>query len=362
MRLFVRVLILLILLIGVFTVRAADTPPITADNVLTLESVAVVDFATELPDDVIVETGWFTMNSDGTRIASVRRDGGLLVWSDAGELVETVVLPSNNDLPHTILDARFAPSGEAVATISTVDGLAFFAGVIMVESGMEPELIEIPGELGLPVRVWFDDETPHLWLETAPDDTAQPYQIVRLPYGSADDRDLIQLDSAPEADRESFVRIGRIPAPLAVTATPDGLVRLWDLEAGDFTYEVQLDQAPVFGRVNETTGTQLVWRSATSDALNLLDFATGDNTVITDLAGVYVQAYLLPPALDVVLGVHVDDDPVVVAWDAATGDTLNLGPYRPCGRVPDMVQLSADGTTLVIGCDTGLDVWRVLVD
>jgi len=27
--------------------------------------------------------------------------------------------------------------------------------------------------------------------------------------------------------------------------------------------------------------------------------------------------------------------------------------------VPDMIRMSHDMTTLVIGCDTGLDIWRI---
>jgi hypothetical protein len=57
--------------------------------------------------------------------------------------------------------------------------------------------------------------------------------------------------------------------------------------------------------------------------------------------------------------VDVDDEPVVVAWDVATGQQYHLGTYRQCNRPPDMARLSEDGTTLVIACDTGLDIWRV---
>ena len=59
------------------------------------------------------------------------------------------------------------------------------------------------------------------------------------------------------------------------------------------------------------------------------------------------------------LGVNIDLEPVVVAWDVASGKQTQLGTYRECSRTPDMVQVSEDGTTLVIGCDTGLDVWRI---
>jgi hypothetical protein len=51
----------------------------------------------------------------------------------------------------------------------------------------------------------------------------------------------------------------------------------------------------------------------------------------------------------------------VVAWDVKTGERTILGEYRECNRPqPDMTRLSEDGTTLVIGCDTGLDIWRIV--
>jgi hypothetical protein len=81
---------------------------------------------------------------------------------------------------------------------------------------------------------------------------------------------------------------------------------------------------------------------------------------VAALGGDYVQWFFLTPAADVILAVNRDFDPVVLAWAVDSGRALDLGPYRPCTRPqPDMARLSADGTTLVIGCDTGLDIWRV---
>jgi hypothetical protein len=80
---------------------------------------------------------------------------------------------------------------------------------------------------------------------------------------------------------------------------------------------------------------------------------------VAALDGAYAQAILLSPAADVILAVNLDLQPVVVAWDAATGTRYDLGEYRTCGRTPDMVRLSRDGSTLVIGCDTGFEWWRV---
>jgi WD40 repeat protein len=331
-------------------------PQIDAENVSALQSVQQIDFA-DLPPEIRVETGWFAMSPDGSTIAAVRRDGGMVLWDTEGVLVDTFTLPQENGIPATILDASFGLDNRTLAVISTVDGLRYTAAAHVVEG--ETFLVDVPPQYGRPVRVWLDDETPHLWIETAPADADDVYQVVRLPYNAADDA-LMVLPSGPEQDDESFVRIGRIPAPLAITSTPDGLVRLWDLETGEITHEVQLDAVPVFGRVNETTGQQLAWRDPASEALYLLDFITGENTYIAPLGGDYVQAFMLSPSADVILGVHIGDAPVVVAWLSESGSLIELGNYREdCTRVPDLVQLSQDGRTLVVGCDAGLDIWQI---
>jgi hypothetical protein len=184
-------------------------------------------------------------------------------------------------------------------------------------------------------------------------------QVVRLSLPEAEDQEVMMIPSAPEADLEAYVRIGRIPAPLAITATSEGLVKLWDLQTGEMIHNVQLNVPPVFGRINETTGKQLAWRDPASNKLNLLDFETGKNQEITDLGGAYIQALMVSASGDVILAVHPGEEAIVAAWLVATRERVDLGTYRACGRVPDMVQLSKDGTTLVIGCDTGLDVWRI---
>ena len=116
---------------------------------------------------------------------------------------------------------------------------------------------------------------------------------------------------------------------------------------------------PVFGHINSANGRKLVWRDAYSDTLNLLDFENAAQTQIATLNGQYVQALLLGIEADVVLAVNIDLQPVIWAWVLNDTQPIVLGEYRPCGRTPDMVQLSENGTTLVIGCDTGIDVWRV---
>jgi hypothetical protein len=358
---------MLYILMMILALVTPAAPVITAANVDGLRTVAAVDFAT-LPDGIVVETGWFNLSADGRMAASVRSDGGLVIWSlPDGALLDTFTVQAEDGTPTTVLDARFDSAGERVATIHTADGQTYQVAVHRI--GGETEVFDYPDGLGVPVRVWLDRTTPaHVWVEAGPDyfdPDENRHLVVRLAIQPADDAadggQPVVIDSAPEADRESFVRIGRIPAPLAITSTADGVVRLWDLETGAKTAEVVLDAVPVFGRVNETTGQQLTWRDQMSQALHLLDFTTGENRLIAEIGGEYIQALMVTPAADVILAVHIGETPNVAAWDTSSGAFVDLGRYRDdCARVPDMVQLSTDGTTLVIGCDAGFDIWQVV--
>jgi hypothetical protein len=163
---------------------------------------------------------------------------------------------------------------------------------------------------------------------------------------------------APDTDPDAYLRIGRIEPPLAITVTETGLVKSWNLETGEVTATAELGEIPAMAAVN-AFGTQFAWRDAASTYLHLLDFETGINSVITSLGGTYLPFLLLSANADVIIGVNMGDEPNVVAWDVATGERIELGEYRTCNRQPDLVRLSRDGSTLVVGCDTGLDIWRI---
>ncbi len=84
--------------------------------------------------------------------------------------------------------------------------------------------------------------------------------------------------------------------------------------------------------------------------------------LIAPLDGAFIPFMLLSFDASVAIGVNVGSEPTVIVWDTTTGERYDLGEYRACNRQPDMVRLSGDGTTLVIGCDTGLNIWRVVGD
>lgn len=320
-----------------------DVVPLDADNLTNLQSALTIDFA-NLPDDIgAVDSGWFVLSDDGSRVAVVRQDGGLVVFDTVtGDIAETYAITGEDGEPTAVLDADF--DGETVTSLHS-DGMNYLVAI-----GDERYPLDVG--LDMPVRLWLDGSS--IWLEVlALDD---PHYVMQIPL---DGSDITTLPSGPENDMDAYVRIGRIPAPLAITSTADGLVKRWNLETGAVTAEVQLETPPVFGRVDETTGRHLAWRDPESQGLYLLDFETGDNQFVAELGGEYIQALLLSPQADVIVAVATGDDESVSAWDVETGAFTLLGPYRECSRVPDMIRLSADGTTLVIGCDTGLDIWRV---
>jgi hypothetical protein len=340
----------------------ADAPvSLDAENVADLRPVTWIPF-TDLPPETAVLTGWFALSPDGAYFAGINAGeaGGLLIWDAAGVLIDAPTLPLVAGYAPTILDVAFDPGTDRparLAFIATADGQTYTAAVH--EVGGETRAFDLPPEAGRPARAWLEAGGTALWIESAAPDPDDLYIVARLDLDNPD-TPLMIAPSGPEHDRESAVRIGRIPAPLAITAAEDGRARLWDLQTGAITAEVQLDEMPVFGRINEATAGQLVWRDQESQALHLLDFATGEDRLVADIGQEYIQALLLTPGGDVILAVHIGDDPVVAAWDAATGERRDLGRYRAdCGRVPDMAQLSRDGTTLAVGCDAGIEIWRV---
>jgi WD40 repeat protein len=342
-------------------------PPITADNIGELQSVSSIE-ADDLPTEAALASGWFTLSPDGTLFAAITRRNEVAIFDQTG-LMETDGLMTEVE-SSTVVDARFSEDGSQLVSLHG-DGTNFF--IILRTFGIDAESIEVEipdvvaGEaLGIPVRVWSGasnkEETTDIWLETMPLDGGRDYKVVKLPLdanGELIEDQISVIPSAPEQDTDAYVRIGRIPAPLAVTASQEGLVKLWNLETGETPFTVQVDDVPVFGRVNENGGEQLAWRDGSSLGLNVLDFESGENTRVTDLDGDYIQALMLTPAGDVVLAVHIGEENNVVAWIVATGERIDLGTYRECTGVPDMVQLSQDGTTLVIGCNRGFEVWRV---
>ncbi|MDX1995732.1 MAG: WD40 repeat domain-containing protein [bacterium] len=351
-----RLIVLLAAVLLVLTpVYAQETPVLNAENVTNFASVMQLDFET-LPDELgtLIETGWFTLSPDGNQAALVGQDGSVILVDVNEGTATRYPLDVEAETSATILDMTFAETDLLVALY--LDGVTYKVAVLNF-TDETTQTIPFPVEADTPIRVWLDSSGTAVWLEVMPADPTEVYYVARLRLDSSEE--VATLPSGPQNDPDAFVRIGRIRAPLAVTSTPEGLVKLWNLETGEVTAQVQLENTPVFGRIDETSGRYLAWRDPNSESLNRLDFEAGENQFVASLGGEYVQAILLSREADVILGVAIGDAPVVVVWDVESGERVDLGEYRTCNRVPDMVALSQDGTTLVVGCDMGLDVWRV---
>ena len=338
---------------------------IAADNIRQLHSVAHIDFADHGSEAGKIENGWFTMSAAADRMAVINRESELVVWDEQGSVIDRYAIPGSDGLPTTVLDADFSAEG-AVLVSAHAEGGAFYVayGYVGVQ---QAEYFRFP-TADVPLRIWADATSlQNTWLEVSPADYLKGRYVLQLKPNVMNrfrtnevltEDELMELPSGPENDVNAYLRIGRIDPPDAITVTQDFLVKHWNLETGEVVATAQLDALPGAGQLTPD-GRYFGWRDGDSQALHLLDFESGHDRVIAPLQGTYIPFLLLSVTGDVMIGVNVGLEPTVVAWDTVTGERIELGKYRDCNRQPDMVRLNTDGTTLVIGCDSGLDMWRV---
>jgi hypothetical protein len=330
------------LFLVIFTTQAQALPEvITAQNYTRLKSIRHIDFA-GMGDFI---SGWFAVSEDGEHIVVVDREHRVIMISPDG----MQVLYQQADF------VTGALLGDVWVGLHTRDNTH---DIVTVQSGEKsvftpPPLGDLPD---YPAEVFVSRNQIMVEVQ-ALDNERKPYVFTlnRLTQ-AVDTRPYL-----PAQNTETVVRIGRIPPPYTVTSRLNGDVLLWDWTRGVLLQTVNngTDEPSVFGNIN-TSATHLVWRDNANENLYLLDFTTGDNRRIDVLNGAYAQWYFLSNQADVVIAVNLGFEPVIVAWDITTGKHTVLGEYRVCNRPqPDMSRLSADGTTLVIGCDTGIDVWRI---
>jgi hypothetical protein len=334
--------------------QVRDSAVITAENIQHLAPVAAIDFA-GLPEQAgqIVNGRVFT-SSDGRLYAVVNRDGQVVFLDEAGSVLGvTDRMMTDDGFPATFIDGAFDPSGQRFAALHS-GGTAYHVTITAISGGQAALTVSSEDK---PVSIWLDEETA--WLEVVPANAHSDPYLLQLPKSISSDTEPVMKLFAPAQDEQAVARIGRLPPPLAVTATESGHVSRWDLSQGKLTAEAQVDAVPIYGAMTPD-GRYLVWRDPASVTLHLLDFETGEDGIVTPLAGLYIPFILLTAQADVVIGVHVNDEPAVVGWETATGRLHWLGQYRQCQRPPDMVIFSNDRTTLVIGCDSGLEIWRAV--
>lgn len=339
----------------VFGIRPlfAQEAPETADvidveNIRQLTPVLQIDFA-DLGD---FDTGWFAVNKDASRFAVVNTAEEILVLDGQGALLEIYsALLDADGLPLQVIDVAFGPLGEFAVLYQGTGGI--YVDLERPDQNGTASKRHFIATEDFPASIWIDGD---VWVEliASGENKARFYRLVPTSAEFQQENDASQLDSS------AVVRIGRIAPPFAVTSTIEGRVTLWDLTARTSVAEVDndTDQPSVFGNIN-LLATHLAWRDNLNENLYLLDFGAQTNRPVAKLNGSYMQFMFLTAGADVILAANLDFEPNVYAWIVETGERIDLGAYRLCSRVPDMARLSADGTTLVIGCDTGLDIWRV---
>ncbi len=334
---------------------------ITTENIARLRSVLHVDFADFVPIAGKIENGWFALDATATHLAVTNRASEVVVWADNGQVIDKYSVPASDNLPATMLDMAFRKDLAELVTVHA-EGGAYYVVYRDYNLHLNDYFRFLSADV--PLRIWDSGQT---WLEVSPVDYTRSRFVQRLSPVKSDivqsnevlsPEELYELPSGPENDPDSFLRIGRIEPPFAITITQNFLVKRWNLETGEVTATGQLDTLPGAGQLS-LDGRYFAWRDGESKGLHLLDFETGNDRVIASLRESYIPFLLLNSSSSVIIGVNVDLMPIIVAWDTITGEKIELGEYRSCGRQPDMVRLSNDDTTVVIGCDKGLDIWRV---
>ncbi len=349
-RLFV---VLLLISIGSsFLAMAQDNvepSTITADNILYLQSVQTLDF-NALPEDLIPASGLFVSNADASRIVTFGNYPGdpplnqAILWGYGDE-----------PLVNSIADG-------SITRFLSAEGRCLYAGYRGYYAVWElnPDSVEatahyISDPLGndTVANLWLTDDTEcstQIYAEIAADDGAA---FILAPDLSVLHPELFGTDAA--------ARVGRILPPLALTMDFDGNLYRWDMNTHTITATIALGALAMFGATTPT-GSHYAWLQTDFSGLHLVDFEAGTDHLVTALDATYISHIKLAHDADVIVGVDPADAPgTVSAWLVETGERLDLGLYRHCERVqPDLVQLSQDGATLIIGCDTGIDVWRVV--
>lgn len=342
----VFVCVALMLWLGAAGMAQNASAVISASNLERMRPSARIDFA---DFEAKLEIGWFAANDDASEFLVLGPSGAVYAlgyaqderrWrlrqrpgASAFSLIDGIYLQGRPFILHQTGGAYFINDAEL-----TLDGVpvALLPGI--AEDELFVEALDVAGQSQF-LRYRLENETGAL---KALDARAFP--------GTHND--------AP------VMRIGRIGYPaLFLSALADNILYAQifsEAIAEPVTMAYQLDNGPaVFGAVNPPAVSHFAWTDPQRRHLNRLDLATGENQVVAALAGAYPQFLLLSKDASALLAVNLDFQPEIVAWHAQTGARYDLGAYRDCGRIPDHVALSRDGRALIIGCDSGLEVWRV---
>ncbi len=336
----------------------SPAPIISAENVASLQSATTFDF-TDLPADVLPSSGLFAVNADGTKLVTFGR------YSDTPPL-SLVVMWGYDDMPriNRIDDG-------SISRVLSDDGRCLYLGYREYFAVWELQPEADMARLVHRSRSFVGDAVNNIWVNHDAGQILNPCStLVYAEFIAADgsmfvvdyNGELIQERLFPrENDDEIFARVGRIDPPIALTVTALGEIYRWDMFSNQVVATVQTEDIATYGAMNRG-GTHYVWLAQNYTGLYVVEWDTATNRLLAPLGGDYISH--LDVGLDgtVVIGTDPQDsEGTVSAWLVETGERFDLGPYRQCDRIqPDQVELSRDGTALIIGCDRGLDIWRVV--
>ena len=337
---------------------AQSNPVISADNIERLQSVSTIDFET-LPNNIQPASGQFVINHDATVVITFGNAEAEPPFSRAIRWHEDEIIV--NHIDDSSLVRYLTDDGEClyVGYVGYLMVYAFHPDQAPADVWLGP--LELPSAQDSAVNFWMDDNTTcsaDFYVEVASQNgTLNTLQVVN------GDPDILHEDIFILPDETVAARVGRVPPPLALTLDFDGNLYRWDMTTNEITASINVDDVAMFGKLNNS-GTHYVWLPNARDGLYLANFLDETFEQVVSFDELYISHLILSDNADVVIGVDpYDQRGTVVAWDIDSEERINLGEYRHCQRVqPDLARLSSDGTALVIGCDTGIDIWRVLAD
>lgn len=313
-------------------VYAQHSEIISAGNVGYLQPAQHIDYE---DFDADIEIGWFVANDTATEFIVFDNDSNLYRVADDSDITEMWrYIDELDEQLFAVIDGTFAY--EEFYLLYTIDGDYWINDTPFMGEG---------------VPLALDHDNNALYVEARIDSELVVHQLNE--YLTIQSQFVI-----PSEPSQPIMRVGRLQLPIIVQSSFDGDMDIFYFDSLVGQYKTT-DTMAVFGNINPAI-THFAWSDPNSTYLNLLDFETGENKIIADLDGAYAQYYLLSHDASLIIAVNVGFVPNVIAWDVNTGTRYDLGAYRECERIPDKVELSADGTSLIIGCDTGLDLWQIV--
>lgn len=149
----------------VFAAAAQDMPTaINAENIRHLQSVQHINFADAVAEAGVVENGWFALDPLGKHMAAMNRAGDVVVWNDAGNMVDKYNIPGSDNLLSTVQDIAFRVDSRQVVSVH-MDGTGYYVAYRNYDTH-ELSYYRF-SSADVPLRIWDSGNT---WLEVSPAD------------------------------------------------------------------------------------------------------------------------------------------------------------------------------------------------